>query len=84
MKNVDIKEKVGADTISKKEGVYTIRRSYFYSHGFDQNKFAEGVLRQFPNAKIIDSGNHYASFRGCDSVAKGSHFWVKFILNENE
>lgn len=82
MKLQDIKHELGADSISKKDGVITIRRGYFYRMNNSEQKIAEKVKVLFPNAEILDMGDHYASFRGGQSVAQGSHFWVKFKLEE--
>ena len=81
MRNIDIKEKIGADTISKKNEVYTARKGYFYTMGKTSFDFVNRILNEFPNVKIIDSGDHYASFRGGASVANSSHWFVKFTLN---
>lgn len=80
MKTNDIKDMLDADTISKKGDVYTIRREFFYSHGGSSEGLANKVKKVFPNAVIVDHGEHWAAFRGGASVAQSSHWWVKFKL----
>ena len=78
-----IKEKIqGVDTILKKNDVYTIRQGFFYRMERSEEKLMANVLSVYPNAELIDSGEHYAAFRGGQTIAKGSHFWVKFKLND--
>lgn len=89
MKKIPIKvvrEKLAGivDTVSVKHelngDVFTVRRGYFYRMGASAEKLANTVKRIFPTATILDSGDHWAAFRGGASVAQGSHFYVKFTL----
>ena len=86
LKNMKLKEikkfigADGADTISRKDGVITVRKGFYYQMGKTSEDFKNKVLKAFPDAKIIDFGEHYAMFRGGASVAKGSHWYVKFKL----
>lgn len=68
------------DTISKKSGIFTVRKSYFYTHGGTTQKIVNIVKSKIPSAKIIDSGDHWAAFRGGASVANQSHWYVKFTI----
>ncbi len=77
----ELKEKMPfADTVSMRDGVITIRRGFFYRMGGSSEKFAARVKEVFPNAEIIDHGEHWAAFRGGASVRNSSHWWVKFTL----
>lgn len=83
MKLVDIKHKIGADTLSKKGEVYTARKQFFYRHGRTAENFAERIAKEFPNAMIDSFSEEWHPFRGGANVANSSHWWVKFTL-ENE
>lgn len=80
MKLQEIKDTLGADTISKKGTVITVRKSFFYTGGFTPQAYVTKVLAAFPGAKIIDSGEIWRPFRGGASVAQSSHWYVKFEL----
>ena len=82
MKLLDIKYELHMDTISKKNGIITVRHGYYYRHGKTAETYENRVKEKFPNATILDSGDHWAPFRGGQSVAQGSHFFVKFTLEE--
>jgi hypothetical protein len=84
MKTSEIKDLIFADTLSKKGDVYTARRGYFFSGGNNSVGFAERIKRVFPNAVIIDHGDHWAAFRGGASTAQSSHWWVKFKLVDSQ
>jgi len=74
----DIKESLGVDSISRKDGVITIREGFFYTHG----KTVEGLIKKvkalFPEAVIVSSGEKWSPFHGGQSIASGSHWWVSF------
>ncbi len=77
-----IAEHIGGDEVTLYRGVYTVRRGYFYTHGHSADNLASDVLRAFPmSAKIRDSGDHWAAFRGGASLRASSHWWVKFTLD---
>lgn len=78
-----IKENVvGVDSCSKRDGVFTARKGFFYTFAGTSEKFAETIKAAFPNAKIIEHGEHWAPFRGGASVAESSHWWVKFTMED--
>lgn len=83
MKTNEIRDSIGADTIGQSKGVYTVRRGFFYTHGYTAEKMVEAVKHFVPNAVIVDSGEIWKNFRGGDSVAQGSHFFVKFSILTN-
>lgn len=81
-----VKEKLSGsvDTLSKRDGVYTARREFFYRHGMTSQAFAEGIKSRLPQAEIISAHEHWAPFRGGASVASSSHWEAKFIINTKE
>lgn len=80
MKLQDIKDKLSMDSISKKGDVITVRRGFYYRMGKTAQMYVNHVLEKYPDVHIIDSGEHWAPFRGGASVANSSHFYVKFTL----
>lgn len=80
MNTNQVRELIPGITVSKKDGVFTVRRGFFYSHGGSAEKFAERVKSAIPNATILDCGEVWKPFRGGASVANSSHWWVKFSL----
>jgi len=74
----EIRELGIADTVSKKQGIYTLRREFFYRNGMDADKFAANIKRALPGIEILSFGEHWAPFRGGASTANSSHWWVKF------
>jgi len=80
MKTSEIGELLSSDSTSKRGDVYTVRKTYYYKHGYDAMQYASKVKSVFPDAIIIDYGDHWAPFRGGDSVERGSHWYVKFKL----
>ena len=82
MKLQEIAQLIGADTISRREDVITVRKSYFYTFGKSARDFEARVLKAFPNAKIHDIGDHWVPFKGGHTVAQGTHWYVKFSLED--
>ena len=80
MKNTDIKEKVNADTISKRDNVYTVRKGFYYKFGGTAIKFVTDVENNIQGAKIIDYGEKFVRFNGGASIASQSHWFVKFTI----
>lgn len=73
-----IREAFSADTYSLKNGVFTVRRGFFYPGGFSAEAYAAKVQAAFPTATIVDKGEVWKAFRGGASVAAQSHWFVKF------
>ena len=78
-----IKYAIGADTFGKSKGHYIVRKQYYF-RSMTPEQLKDNVLKVFPNAKIIQTGDHYASFRGGASVARSSHIWVLFDVTKEE
>ena len=75
------KAEVHFDTIGKnKAGNYVIRRGYFYRHGNSATEMANRVSEA--GFEVVDSGDHWAAFRGGASTRQSSHFWVEFKVKE--
>lgn len=75
-----LQEVLGTEHVSASKGAFIIRQPYFYTMGKSSEKLATFVKSKISNAVILDKGDHWVPFRGGDSVAKGSHFWVRFKI----
>jgi len=81
MRNEEIRSLLGANTVRKnKNGNYIVRWGYFYKAGRSLEKYKELMHEKFPDCIIIGGGDHWASFRGGQSISQGSHFWVEFTI----
>ena len=76
----EIKNTLSADSYSKKNNVFTVRREFFYTHGRTAEQFRDEVLKCYPTATIVDFGEVWKPFRGGASAANSSHWFVKFTL----
>lgn len=72
---------IHVDQVCKHGDIWTIRRGFFYRFGGSSKIYEDGVKKAFPNATILDSGEHNAPFRGGASLRNSSHWFVKFIIN---
>lgn len=74
------------EALTKYRGVYTYRQGFFYRHNNDHFKVREKLSKALENAgmaaTILDSGEQWKAFRGGDSLKQGSHWWVKFSIEE--
>lgn len=70
-----------ADTVSYRDGVYTARREFFYTHGRTADGFAAEIRAAVPRAVIIDCGEVWKPFRGGAPTHRSSHWWVKFRVD---
>jgi hypothetical protein len=73
--------RVFVDTLSQSNGVFTVRRGFFYRLDGSAKVLADNIQRALPNAVIIEKGEVYKEFRGGSSVARGSHWYVKFTVS---
>ena len=68
----------GVDTVSKRNGIFTVRKEFYYRHGMNSETLIDKIKKVFPDVIIIDSGEIWKPFRGGASVANSSHWFVKF------
>jgi hypothetical protein len=70
-----------ADTVGKHKGHIVARRGFFFKHGMTSEKFAARVNAALEKAgcaeRVQEHGEKWVAFRGGQTVAQGSHFWVK-------
>lgn len=85
MKNITlqkIKQLTGANTVSVRGGVYIIRKSFFYRMGKTTKDLEDKVIKNIIGSFILESGEHNAPFIGGQSIANGSHWFVKFGIDD--
>ena len=80
MTNTQVRDALNPDTLSQKNGVFTVRRGFSYKSGFTADAYAAEVLKAFPHATILQKGEVWKAFRGGASVAQQSHWFVKFTV----
>ena len=85
----EIKEALGhsVDQVSRlRDGSIIARQGYFYRQDKTCETFmlaaSEKLNRAGLSFNVIDYYDHWAPFRGGDSIAKGSHFAVVFKSKE--
>lgn len=78
----EIKQTLEFDSYSLKNGVFTVRKGFYYRFGNSEEKFVEKILEKFPTAKIIESGEVWKPFRGGASIANSSHWFIKFTFEK--
>jgi hypothetical protein len=63
-----------------KDGTITAKWSYYYRFEKTPEGYVEKIQRMFPNARIIDKGDHMHSFVGGARTggAQDSYMWVRF------
>ena len=68
------------DTISCRDGVYTIKKSYYWGFTEDGSALADKVKKKLPSADILDYGNHWHPFVGGakSGSARDSYHYCKF------
>lgn len=68
------------NTFSHREGIFTVKRSYYYGISQSGEKHADIVKNLIPNAEIVDYGNHYHGFVGGSKSGspQDSYYYVKF------
>ena len=73
-KTQNIGDKINADKISVRNGVYTAKWMYFYTHGNTETNYAIKVKQQFPDAVITETSNNWNAW------PKDSWFEVRFTI----
>lgn len=70
--------------VSMRNGEWTVRVGFYYTHGGMSDKVVERVrlaLISICEIDVIDHGEVWKPFRGGASVANQSHWFVKFRVN---
>ncbi len=85
MKKAEVQNKLNEasiypDTLSIKNGMVCFRKCFFYTHGNSSDKIAARIKKVFPDMKLIEANDIWKPFRGGASVARSSHFLVKFKI----
>ena len=77
----EIKTALNPTVLSFRKGVYTAKWSYFYSSQAPDP--VARILAHFPNAKIVDNGNHFHGFVGGAQSGgpQDSYKWAKFTID---
>ena len=83
----EIEELITADEVSKtRDGHFIARKSFFYRHGENEDKFAARIKEQLKSEGvetiIIDRGEIWRVFKGSASIKTQSHWWVKFLARK--
>jgi hypothetical protein len=60
--------------IFHKDGSVSVKRPFFYRHGFSSERFKSRILEVFPNAEIVESYEKYQNW------PKESYWLVRFKL----
>lgn len=68
-------------------GIYRARRGFYYANGATAESWSEAITTRLTSAGtphvIVDCGREDKPFRGGQSVARNSHFWVDFRVIES-
>lgn len=79
-----------AESISMRNNIYTFRKTYYYTNGGSPEKFAESIKQRVLELsknrltiEVVETGNHWAPFKGGASIRNSSHWWVKCRLVDN-
>ena len=75
-----VEDAICADQVTLRNGVFTVRESFFYSGGRSEENLLAEVQKAFPNAVIVGKGEVWMPFKGGASIANQSHWFVKFTL----
>lgn len=80
-----IREILPVDVVSQKNGIFTVKKSYFYGFSSSGETLASKIKELIPSAKIIDFGNHFHAFIGGAKTgsSQDSYFWCKFTVDSN-
>lgn len=79
---IEVAKKAGIKHLMfKKDKTIKAMSSYFYrGQGGTEESLKAKVLIAFPNAEIVDTGDHYTHFIGGAPVNKQSHIYVIFKM----
>ena len=77
-----VKQAISVDTVSKRNGVFTVRREFFFSFGQTSQTFANQIEANMREAgfsiEIVAHGEVWKPFRGGAATKDSSHWWVEF------
>lgn len=81
-----LEEIVSADNITKRNGIFTIRKGFFYTMGGSADKFRDSVEAELINHDIrfetIEADEVYKAFKGGAPIVKQSHWYVKVRITD--
>ena len=79
MKTKEI-EQLGFKNVSLHKGIFTVKKSYFYTNEMTTEGIFAEIQKKIPTAKLVDSGNHWHAFVGGakSGSTQDSYMWVKF------
>lgn len=82
----EMRAKLYVDSVSRnnENGIITVRRRFFYTMGRTAADLEQRVRSAFPQATIVDSGDVWKAFSGGASVARSSHWYVRFTLPDDK
>ena len=73
--------------MSLRNGVFTMRKGYYYRHGANAESVFKSNLEKL-NAAFdvtdVDYGDHYASFKSGEGILKNSYWWMSFKLKRKD
>jgi hypothetical protein len=77
MTNKEIRQKLETafEKVSLSKGVFTVKKSFFYTFGYSSDKMWDKVKTLFPDAILIENRDDWKNW------PKISYFIVKFKLN---
>lgn len=78
----DIQKILGTKYVSKYKGNFKYWKSYFWGMTLNADSLIKKVKQKFPNAVIVDSGNHFHDFVGSakSGSRQDSYLYVIFKL----
>lgn len=71
---------IHSDSVSKRNGVFTVRKGFFYRHGYTSDMLVDAIKALIPTAVIVDHGEVWKAFKGGAATAQSSHWFVKFTV----
>ena len=73
------------NTVSRKGDNLLVRKGYFYTNGYDEEKLANKILALLSTAgikaSVVNKGSVWKPFKGGASVAAQSHWWVELRID---
>jgi hypothetical protein len=79
-------EKAGADLVEIRGNTVKAYKGYFYKFGKIDVDFVKDIEEELEKSGIkynfINSGDHWATFKGEAGVKRNSHFWAVFKIGE--